>query len=228
MPLSRHLQFALLPGRCLLCDAPSRRFMDLCSHCQHDLPWLLTACDRCALPLFSADSFCLHCLSEPPPFEQTCCAFFYAWPISHLVNDFKTNGNLTSGRILAELVCHSQPRPMVDLIIPVPLHPRAQRKRGFNQAGEIASRLSTYWDIRLDAKNCQRVRNTKMQKQLKRADRLRNLRGAFSAKQDFQGERSLIVDDVITTAATVSALSSLLLSRGAGAISVMGIARTLK
>ena len=220
------LQFACLPGRCILCDAYTYRQMDLCSACEATLPACKPGCQRCGLPLAANSQICSACLIDPPLFDRTWCPYLYAWPIDSMISDFKHTGHLTTGRVLAELMLNIQPDQSFDLMIPVPLHPRTERKRGFNQAVEIASVLSKAWKLPLDKGNCRRIIQTPEQKQLNRSQRFRNIRNAFALKRPYHGERILILDDVVTTTATVSVLAELLLENGAGSVSVMCLART--
>ncbi|MDA0789086.1 MAG: ComF family protein [Proteobacteria bacterium] len=227
------LEFLLLPGRCCLCDGNSRQESDLCLPCRRELPWLGTACRRCAIPLTAShaapgERVCGPCATRPPPFENAWAAFRYVWPVDRMILNFKERGHLASGRVLAELVLDSFSeghRPAADLLVPVPLHRRKLRERGFNQSREIARTLGAGWGIPVTTA-ARRVRDTLPNKRLSRADRLHNLRHAFLARTRFGGEHVMIVDDVMTTGATARALAQTLLAAGAGAVSVCCIART--
>lgn len=179
------MEISWLPGKCLLCDSPSGRPMDLCMECESDLPWLINGCNVCALPLpTGAGSICGPCLTRPPSFSRTNAIFEYVWPVDQMIKRFKNHGNLAMGRVLSELLVTKLPgypgtqRP--DTLIPVPLHARKARKRGFNQSMEITSRLSKAWEIPID-RHCRRVHNTEEQKQLDINERFKNMRGGFSS-----------------------------------------------
>ncbi|MBQ73984.1 MAG: phosphoribosyltransferase [Gammaproteobacteria bacterium] len=220
--------FAVLPGTCILCDAYTRRNLDLCLACEADLPWLNHACLICSIPLPEDDAICGKCLVKRPPFTRCHSVFVYRFPVDRLILNFKEKQNLVIGKILATLLVNSLPRGFSapDLLVPVPLHKSTLRKRGFNQSAEIARVLSDFWSIPLDTQNCSRVINTRSQKSLSLNDRVANIRGAFDISRNYQGERIAIVDDVVTSGATVAELARLIASKGAGSTEVISIART--
>lgn len=143
-----------------------------------------------------------------------------------MISDFKNNAQLTTGRVLTELMLLTPTGRRPDVIVPVPLHRRTERRRGFNQSAVIAATLAKAWSVPLDDGNCRRIIDTQPQKRLSRPARFQNMRNAFAVRRPFTGEHIMIVDDVITTTATVSALARALLTAGAGPVSVMCLART--
>jgi ComF family protein len=218
----------LLPHRCLLCEAPDSR-RALCEPCRNDLPWLVSACPRCALPLPGTAELCGRCLSQPPAFDRCIAAFRYSSPVDRLVGQFKNQRRLSAGKLLSSLLLErlrkgAEARP--ELIAPVPLHWRRQLLRGFNQATFIAGSLASQLDIPLLAV-ARRSQATPKQQQLDRRRRLGNLRGAFSVNRELvAGRHVAIVDDVVTTGATAQALSLALKRAGAARVDVWAIART--
>jgi ComF family protein len=220
--------YSILPGTCVLCDASTHRQLDLCIDCEADLPWLKNACVVCSIPLPDGNEICGRCLFNKPAFARCHSGFVYQYPIDRLILDFKENQKLLLGKLLARLLLGSFPEEFMppDLLVPVPLHKSAYWKRGFNQSLEIAEVLSSAWSVPLDAGSCRRIVSTRQQKSLRLKDRARNIRGAFTIRKVYQGERIAIVDDVVTTGATVSELAVQLMSSGAGSAEVICIART--
>ena len=227
------LLFALIPGTCILCEARTHRDLDLCVDCESNLPRVAHPCRGCGLPLGTPAPLCGRCIVSPPPFERCFAPFVYAWPIDRLVNDFKNHNHIILGKMLA----HAMARAYVeeteigqfpDTLVPVPLHKRRLRARGFNQSLEIAEVLADASNARLDNRLCRRVKDAPPQKSLTARQRRQNLRGAFVLDRIPYGEHIAVVDDVITTAATVSEICRLLLAHGAMRVEVIALARTLR
>ena len=221
--------FHILPGRCLLCDALTNRQRDLCIPCEQDLPWLRSSCRLCAVPVHDHVSICGRCLTEPPPFVSSHAGFTYTWPIDQLIHNFKDHADLAAGRVLSELLVESLGNSLAydkqDVIVPVPLHKRKERERGFNQSFEVAARLAKLWRVPID-KKCKRSKPTSDQKHLSISQRLLNIRDVFCTTGTYQGKHLVIVDDVITTTATVRSLSRVLLDAGAASVKTVCLART--
>lgn len=217
-------------NQCLLCLAPGHNRC-LCRDCLHDLPWLGHACHRCALPLppDSDGSHCSDCLRQPPPWQAASALFCYEFPIDRLVAALKYHGRLALadcfGTLLAE---RCPPDRHIDLLLPVPLHERRLRQRGYHQTALLAGVMSRQLAIPADRHGLRRVRDTAMQKTLNPQARLDNLRDAFVWQgQDLTGRHILLIDDVMTTGATLHAICPMLLAAGAATIDVALLARTL-
>ncbi|MFP6807035.1 MAG: ComF family protein [Pseudomonadales bacterium] len=223
-----HILFTLLPGSCVLCDAPRKHKLDLCFDCEQELPWLTNHCFNCAIPLPDGNMICGKCLTEHPPYSHCYSAFVYEYPIDKLILEFKENRKLVIGRVLASLLLRSFPGSYLppDLLLPVPLHKSSLRRRGFNQSTEIAEVLSDAWSVPIDTRNCRRQKKTSAQKSLHIEDRIKNISGAFAIDKHYRGKRIAIIDDVVTTGATVRELANLLLDNGADSVEVICIART--
>jgi ComF family protein len=226
--LNSCLQFAhaALPQQCLLCaaSAPTR---PLCNACHTELPWLpAERCPQCALPTLDG-RVCGACLSHPPRFDTVTASFVYAWPLAPLIHQYKYGGNLALAGFFADAIAGRVATP-VDLIIPMPLAPARLCERGFNQALEIARAISRASGITLSTTVCRRVRDSAPQATLPWKERAKNIRGAFVCDADLTGKRVAIVDDVMTTGATLNELARNL--RKAGAIEIAGwvIARAIK
>lgn len=217
----------LLPQDCLLCSAPAGHGL-LCGDCADRLPrHSAPACPVCALPTLGGET-CGACLQRPPAFSRTLAAFDYAFPVDALLHAFKYAGRLPAAEALARpLADLARNRPLPDALVPMPLHPQRLKERGFNQAMELARALSRQLGVPALPDACTRRRNTLPQAGLPWKERRRNLRGAFDCRRDFTGKRLAIVDDVMTTGATVGELAKTLKKAGAE-VEVWVVARTLE
>lgn len=227
------LQRRIYPPCCLLCSRPSRGGRELCADCTRDLPWNRHACPRCALPMpgESGTRFCGQCLKSPPPWQSAASPLIYGWPLDQLLQSFKFNGDLAAGQVMGELLAEflaAAPGLKPEVLIPVPLHHARLRERGFNQALELARPASRRLQLRLDNRICVRRRHTAVQSKLDAAERQRNLRDAFEVRGAITGAQVAILDDVITTGATMTALSHALRDAGAASITVWSLARAVR
>jgi ComF family protein len=218
---------AFLPHHCVLCGASTLNRL-LCAGCDADLPhYGAPACPACALPA-QGGNLCGACLRHPPAFDRTLAAFSYRFPIDRLLHAFKYSGNLALIEVLAKpLARFAAEHPKPDLLLPMPLHPERLKERGFNQSLEIAKTISRWLDIPLMAEACRRTRDTPSQAGLKWKERRRNVRGAFASDLDLAGKRIAVLDDVMTTGATLNEVSRILKGRGAAEVSAWVVARTL-
>ncbi len=223
----RRLVRLLLPPRCLLCGEPGRDGRDLCRDCAAALPWNRRACPRCAIPLPQAEALCGECLRRPPPLAHAHAACVYGFPFDRLVPRFKFHHDLAAGRLMAELLCESladAPRP--DAIVPVPLHASRLRKRGYDQALELAKPVARELGIPLLADALQRVRATAPQSELDAEARQRNLRRAFAVRPSaLLPAHVVVIDDVMTTGATLNAAAKILLHAGVARVDAWVCAR---
>ena len=221
---------------CLLCDERSTAGEAVCGPCKHELPWLKTPCQRCALPLSMPGLTCGNCLKHPPAFEYVHAPWTYDFPVDSLILRFKHNSRWPFGRLLAELLGkslldayqHSRPRP--DILLPVPLSTARQRQRGYNQSGMLGKWLNERLDIPCQAHWLLRTLDTPAQQGLNAKTRKRNLLNAFALAPDAQvrGLHVALVDDVVTTGATAQSLAVMLLKAGAKRVDVYCLARTPK
>lgn len=231
----------LLPTICLLCGTRLENEL-LCAGCELDLPHLERAgklCQQCSLPLESEANYCGHCLHKPPAFSHSVIPFSYQAPLDFLIHQFKYQRKLSAGRVLAQLLGaqiqhHYQDQPLrwPELILPVPLHWSRRWQRGFNQADLLGQELARQLQLPQYTRWCQRRERTPAQQGLNRAERQKNLRKAFvmppKAITQIRGKCVALVDDVVTTTATMRELSQLLVKQGAGEVHVWALARTLE
>ena len=216
---------AALGQDCALCGAPSDAQL-VCAACDAALPRLGPSCARCAVPL-PASGVCGACLQRPNAFDTACAPFEYRFPVDRLVRRFKFDGDLAIGAWLAHrLADRVAGGAMPDLLVAPPLSTAGLRRRGFNQAIEIAKVLSSRLGPRLVPAAIAKVRETGAQHALDARARRANLRGAFACRLRLAGEAVAIVDDVVTTGATADAMACVLRQAGAGSLVVWAVART--
>ena len=215
-----------LPSSCVLCGAGTTDGR-ICIGCDAELPRLSSACCAvCALPLADA-AICGACLDRPPSYDTVSAAYAYAFPIDALIHAYKYGGDLSLAPLLAAALVANAP-PAVDAIIPMPLAPARLRERGFNQAHELARHVGRVLRLPVVANGCRKVTETPPQAALPWKERARNVRGAFVCDVDLAGQRVAIVDDVMTTGATLNELARNLKRAGAVHVSGWVIARTLR
>jgi len=168
---------------------------------------------------------CGRCLAEPPRFDATVAALAYAFPADVLIQALKFRGELALAPLFAALLSDriAQGGP-VDLVLPVPLAPRRLRERGYNQSVEIARRLRGRAPLELFL--CERGRDTAAQAELPWAERRRNVRGAFRCSAAIPGGTVAVVDDVMTTGATLDEMAAVLKQAGARRVVNWVVART--
>jgi len=229
--MASRIQAALsrLPSCCAVCHAwPAR---PVCAPCTLRFIEVVPRCRGCALRLPGDQELCGRCLHEPPPWDACHAAVDYAYPWSGLIARFKFADQPGWATPLAELMRRCRPLALAleaaDLIVPMPLAPRRLAGRGFNQALELARRLAPE---RIDAHLLLRVRETPTQATLDLAGRLDNVAGAFAvdplAADRASGRHVAIVDDVITSGATLHAAARVLREAGAARITALVFART--
>ncbi len=222
----------LFPPRCRLCLADGGYGRELCLACQQELPWLEQACERCALPLTGqADAgVCPTCLSSPPILDACHALFGYQPPVNRWIHALKFDQDLAVARLLGQLLADRltrSPLGQAPSLLPVPLHPSRLRQRGYNQALELVRPLlDNGWT--LSRCRCQRKRYTAAQMGLAARHRRRNLSGAFSVNGRLDRQHILLIDDVMTTGATLNELACTLKKAGAERVEAWVIARALK
>jgi len=219
---------ALLGGTCFLCRGSAQEV--LCAACDADLPRLAPArCPRCALPS-PAGAPCGRCLADPPSYDATVAALAYDFPADALVHALKFRGELALAPFLGALVARelrADDLAAPSCIVAAPLSQARLRGRGFNQALEIARPLARAAARPLELGLLERARDAPPQFDLPWSERQRNVRGAFAASRALLGATVAVVDDVMTTGATLGEIAATL--KAAGAVRVVNwvVARTL-
>ena len=199
----------LLPPRCLVCGEAGADGHDLCGECRGALPWNHSACARCGLPMPEPVPACGRCLRKPPALDRVHAVFRYGFPVDSLLPRFKFHHDLAAGRELAEAMhvflsdamAIEADRPMA--LIAVPLHIGRLRQRGYNQALELAKPLSKAFAIPVLHEGLHRIRDIAPQSDLGALARRRNPRGAFAIGKDMLPSHVAVIDDVMTTGATL-------------------------
>lgn len=232
----------IYPDVCLACSEPVVRLQDrgVCSACWEKILQLAIrppVCASCGLPLHtpepSSTLLCGECTVAPPAYSGARSFGYYTAELRSLVQCLKFDGkkNLVGllSPLLAATFSESWDRGEFDLIVPVPLHPKRIRQRGFNQAGLLAGALAAQMAIPHSGRALIRRRHTPPQVGLSHARRQENVHKAFqcTAKDQIAGKKVLLVDDVMTTGATVVSAAQALLEGGALRVSVITVARTV-
>lgn len=212
----------------MLCLSMSRAGL-WCEACDRSLPYHdAPHCPVCCLPTVFGE-VCGRCLSHPPLFTRTTTAFTYSFPLDKLVQAMKYASQLALPDAFAEkLAQRISTADLPDLIVPVPLHPAKLRERGFNQSALLAGRLSQLLHVEMLADACQRIRDTPSQSTLPWKERHRNVHGAFQCNVDLSGKRIALVDDVLTTGASLNALAKAVRQQGAIEVQAWVVARTVR
>ncbi len=196
----------------------------VCDACAVTLPAVAAACPRCASPFTlpaAAGELCGRCLAHEPRFDATIAAWLYAYPVDALVHAFKYAGNHAAGRFLARaLAARAATREPVDLIVPTPLARGRLAERGFNQAAELARVAARATGVPMAASACRRVMETPSLTHMPWDERAKTIRNAFVCDGDVAGKSVAVVDDVMTTGATLNELARTL--KRAGAARVVG------
>jgi len=223
-----------LGSNCFLCTASLAKNHGLCEACLNDLPWLPdSSCPQCGLN--SGGQICGNCISSPPDFDVTHAVFLYDYPVDAMIQRYKYGDILslsqTFGQLMSEKIDVTNTSNPIDLIIPMPMHTKRLKERGFNQALEIAKVLNQYLTLKsarkLDYKSVIRQTLTPPQASLPLKDRVKNIKGAFKVNTNLSGKRIAIVDDVMTTGASLNELAKTLKQAGATHVECWVIARTL-
>lgn len=219
----------LLPAACPLCANAISPEQDFCVECERALPRLTQSCSRCAAPLEyveAAAMICGRCQQHPPAYAAVHAPFRYTTPVDRLIQGAKYGARLDWAALLGrQLADHLHARASVfDAIVPVPLHRTRLRERGYNQSIELARPIIKRLKIPL-VHAVRRLRATPSQASLSAEERIRNVRHAFAINGEVKGLNVAIVDDVVTSGATVEAVARCLLRAGAERVEIVAVAR---
>ena len=222
--LGRRTASLLFGGSCFLCRGAAQGI--LCEPCDSDLPRLGPEhCPRCALAS-PAGALCGRCLSQPPAYDATVAALAYGFPADVLVQALKFHGERALAPLLGNVLLQCPLDRAVDFLVPVPLSSARLRSRGYNQALEIARGIATACGTRLAPELCERSRETALQMELPLKERERNVRGAFHCPRLIGGATIAVMDDVMTTGATLDEMAATLKRAGAARVVNWVVART--
>lgn len=219
---------SIAPSRCLLCNRAFQHSSVLCQDCYGDLPTIQDPCPRCAMP--APFDLCGNCIWRPPRFDRATAPFAYHYPIADLIREMKYQRRLPITQLLARALAQAvveSGASLPECIVPVPLHRTRLHRRGFNQSLEIARGVAQALNIPLNYRLIKKVRATQPQSELTTAERQTNIKGAFTLTQPLHYRTIAIVDDVITTGATLNELTGLLKKEGVVAVQAWAAARTV-
>ena len=235
------LAAALLPADCLVCRGPlpARHEGGVCLPCWRTFRRLEgPCCRRCGEPVFVFERIshppshlCEECRRRVRPFDRCRSAGIYDSALREAIHRVKFDGERTLGRCLGRWLARTLPGETAeaDLIVPVPLHPRRARERGYNQSELLSEALAAASGIPHGVRLLAKISPTRSQATLGRQDRRRNLRGTFSLarREEASRKRILLVDDIYTTGATVEECARVLRRGGAKSVKVVTLARTV-
>ena len=217
-----------LPAQpCVLCGKMSHDG-HWCAACDAALPYFTAAlCPVCALPTPTGE-MCGLCLQQPPFFTHTTAVFGYSFPLDKLIQGMKYGEQLSLAHAFAKKLAQRIDKSnLPDYVIAMPLHPAKLRERGFNQSQLIAATIARELKLKLLVSACRRLRDTPPQSALPWKERKKNVRNAFCCDIDLTGKRIALVDDVLTTGASLNALAEAVSKRGPVEINAWVVARTL-
>jgi ComF family protein len=214
----------LLPQRCLVCSLPGDQ---VCGGCRSSLRRIAPPlCERCGAPTAWPVRRCAECAGRRLAFAWARAAVEYDEPVRRVVAAWKEHGLRRLAEWAADVVLETMARPDADCVTPVPADPDRRLKRGHHASECLARALAEAWDLPVEPL-LRRARSSRRQRGLSRADRRRNVAGAFSLAAQVPGGVALI-DDVYTTGATATAAASLLRKGGARRVVVVTFARTIR
>ena len=229
----------IFPPQCIECGLllQDTRDIPFCASCFSEITFVHPPlCTSCGLPFQSQvedNHLCSDCIASPPFFSAARAVGLYDKILLEAIHRFKYNRHILSGRALGKLMA-SYCYPLFewsqnDLIIPVPLHPKRLRHRGFNQAVILGREIAVRFRLKLKVDTLRRCVHTLPQFDLGRNERGPNVKGAFEVRkpQEIEGRRIILIDDVYTTGSTVKECARTLLQAGAEEVAVLTLARAL-
>lgn len=222
----------LLPRHCILCGNASGA-LNICAPCSGELPRIGVCCRACALPLAEpASGLCTRCREHAAPWDSAIAALVYGFPVDQLVRRFKFSRSLACGQLLAQELTRAVANRCIhppDAIVPVPLHRTRHLARAFNQSELLARHAGQRTGIPVYSGLLRRCRRTRAHSGLDAVSRRINIKGAFrcrlTTRQRGRVRHVAVVDDVLTTGATLSECTRTLKAAGVGQVSVWVAAR---
>lgn len=236
--IERLFQF-ILPPQCHCCE----KFLEegqqgICPECLSKIRWIEPPfCSICGTPFVSREigsHLCGTCLTKKRYFIMARALGSYEGALQEAIHRWKYQGKTTLNPIFGDWMAEGLYRywdpNLIDLLIPVPLHPQRLRERGFNQALLLVKELSRRTGIPYRKRLLQKIRPTLPQVNLSGVEREKGVKGSFTidGKEETEGKAILLVDDVYTTGATVNECSKVLMAAGAERVDVFTLAHTMK
>lgn len=224
-----------LKKHCLICGSAISDCHSLCDLCSPKMPILenKNLCKCCGINLFTDKSNCGECLQKQPYFDETHAVWAYDTLASHLIQRLKFYEDFSAlpylvASLAEKMQYEYEDRNFPQVIVPVPIHTYRLIKRGFNQTDEIGRRLAKILHIPYQNKLLYKVKSTTVQAGLDVKDRHKNLKAAFKLKRPAAVESVALLDDVMTTGATVNEVAKVLKQSGVQEVHVWVLARALK
>ena len=214
---------------CLICNGKSLEHLSLCQQCLDDLPLNKHCCTQCGIGIKDTHStLCGHCQSNPPYYDTTTSPYAYDDAIKHLIIELKFKKKLINADLLGKLLAKAiNPKEQPDYLLPVPMHTKRLRKRGFNQAMELCRVLSRELSIPILSDTLIKTKTTTAQANLSAKQRKENLHNSFAIRKNIEASNIAIVDDVITTGSTMNEIAKILKKSDINKVQAWACARTL-
>ena len=241
LPLRRYAGVvldAVLPPQCLSCRAPVDRHGQICGACWSEIDFITDPrCAACGRPFeydLGSAALCGACIAEQPPFERARAVMRYGDQARNLIIGFKHSDRTERAKTFGDWIARAGAEVLgsADAIVPVPLHRYRLMSRRFNQAAMLALAIGKRSGVPVWPGLLARTRYTPSQGGLRARERHANVRGAFAVRggkgHRVKGRRLVLVDDVMTTGATVSACARVLLRAGAAAVDVLTLAHVVR
>lgn len=223
-PSLKRVRDRVLPQSCFFCGDSSDE--TVCAPCAADLPRLAQqVCPRCQLDAANGE-VCGRCLKKPPIWEHLVAEWRYDFPLDKAMVSAKYHHAFAIYR-WAAAQRNAWPFAVNATLIPVPLAELRLQSRGYNQAQLIAEEMAKRFDLKIDESAVIRIRETDIQQRLTWMERRKNVRSAFVATRSFAGDSVVLIDDVLTTGATLNSLAQTLLDAGATRVDAFVLARVL-
>lgn len=210
---------------CTLCGVRTRLL--LCAACDADLPRMPdVACPQCGEWSPEGDR-CGQCISAPPHFDATVAALRYEFPVDKLMQAFKFRAQLSLAEFFAKALARRMAATAAefDEVVPMPMASARLAQRGYDQTTLIAEALVRELPTLVLLRRLTKLRDTPPQSGLDREARLKNVRGAFECTRNLTGRHVAILDDVMTTGATLSEAARALKKAGAARVTALAVAR---
>lgn len=217
-----------LPAVCVLCHHYHREKFAVCQTCTNFLIRIKHGCRTCRLPLHDERAQqCGYCIKKKPAYDRLLTAYSFEEPLRTLLHEFKYREALYLRTFMVQLMLDAKPEENYkpDCLVPIPMHPKRLRERGFNQAAELTRVLAKRLNIPFNLTLCEKKINTTAQVNLSGKHRNRNLQKAFIAKT-CNYQHVTLVDDLLTTGSTANAMALALKKQGVARVDVWCMART--
>ena len=225
----------IYPDQCIACRAPVEGAHGLCANCWKDMPFIIgLRCTMCSQPLLGdlsdGAALCDACLESRRPWVAGRAALLYEGSARRMILGFKHSDRTDFAKPAARWMTEAADEILSadPLIVPVPIHWRRLLRRRYNQAAELAREIAALSGARFVPDALRRVRATAVQDGMTVEDRAANMAGAISATRPLTGQSVVVVDDVMTSGATLTAASGACLEAGAKQVSVLVLARVAK